>query len=69
MTLNENVKLVNLKKGKIEISFNEKLNKNFIKHLSEKLLLWTGYRWIITLEKIVKQKAFMKKTWKLNLLN
>ena len=49
--LERNVKLVNFKKGKIEISFNEKLNKNFIKNLSEKLLLWTGERWIISLGK------------------
>ena len=38
-------------KGKIDISFNEKLNKNFIKNLSEKLLQWTGERWIISLSK------------------
>ena len=38
-------------KGKIDISFNEKLNKNFIKVLSEKLFLWTGDRWIISLSK------------------
>ena len=33
-----NVKLVSFNKGKIDISFNEKLNKNFIKNLTEKLL-------------------------------
>ena len=59
--LERNVKLVNFKKGKIEISFNEKLNKNFIKHLSEKLLLWTGYRWIITLEKNSEAKSIYEK--------
>ena len=37
--LERNVKLVSFKKGKIDISFNEKLNKDFIKNLSEKLLL------------------------------
>ena len=39
--LERNVKLVNFNKGTIEISFNEKLNKNFIKNLTEKLLIWT----------------------------
>ena len=37
--LERNVKLVSFNKGKINISFNEKLNKNFIKNLTEKLLL------------------------------
>ena len=49
--LERNVKLVSFNKGKIDISFNEKLNKNFIKNLTEKLLLWTGERWIISLSK------------------
>ena len=49
--LERNVKLVSFNKGKIDISFNEKLNKNFIKNLSEKLLRWTGERWIISLSK------------------
>jgi DNA polymerase III subunit gamma/tau len=49
--LERNVKLVSFKKGKIDISFNEKLNKNFIKNLTEKLLQWTGERWIIALSK------------------
>ena len=37
--------------GKIEINFNENLNKNFIKKLSQNLYNWTGKRWIITLSK------------------
>ena len=49
--LERNVKLVSFRKGKIDISFNEKLNKNFIKNLTEKLLLWTGERWVISLSK------------------
>tara|TARA_X000000368_G_scaffold136957_1_gene107620 strand:+ start:4271 stop:5959 length:1689 start_codon:yes stop_codon:yes gene_type:complete len=49
--LERNVKLVNFSKGKIDITFNEKLNKNFIKTLTEKLLSWTGERWIISLSK------------------
>jgi DNA polymerase-3 subunit gamma/tau len=38
--LERNVKLVSFNKGTIDISFNEKLNKNFIKTLTDKLLLW-----------------------------
>ena len=49
--LERNVKLVSFNKGKIDISFNEKLNQSFIKNLTEKLLLWTGERWIISLSK------------------
>ena len=32
-------------------SFNENIDKNFIKNLSKKLFAWTGKRWIITLSK------------------
>ena len=49
--LERNVKLVNFAPGKLNITFNEKLNKNFIKILTEKLLKWTGERWIISLSK------------------
>ncbi len=49
--LERNVKLVNFEYGKIDINFNENLNKNFIKNLSQKLYQWTGKRWIITLSK------------------
>ena len=55
--LERNVKLVSFNKGKIDISFNENLNKNFIKNLSEKLLLWTGERWIISLSKNSEAKS------------
>ena len=49
--LERNVKLLSFNRGKIDISFNEKLNPSFIKNLTEKLLLWTGERWIISLSK------------------
>ena len=59
--LERNVKLVSLNKGAIDISFNEKLNKNFIKNLTEKLLLWTGERWIISLSKNTEAKSVYEK--------
>tara|TARA_Y100001936_G_C16056875_1_gene661640 strand:+ start:84 stop:1751 length:1668 start_codon:yes stop_codon:yes gene_type:complete len=59
--LERNVKLVSFNKGKIDISFNEKLNKNFIKNLSEKLLEWTGDRWIISLSKNNEAKSVYEK--------
>ena len=59
--LERNVKLVSFNKGTIDISFNEKLNKNFIKNLSEKLLLWTGERWIISLSKNADAKSIYEK--------
>ena len=49
--LEKNVNLVNFEKNRIEISFNEDLDKNFVKDLSLKLYEWTSDRWIITLSK------------------
>jgi len=49
--LERNVNLVNFEKQKIEISFNENLDKQFIKNLSSKLFEWTNNRWIILLSK------------------
>ena len=49
--LENNVNLVSFKSNHIEISFNDNLDKNFIKNLTSKLLEWTGERWIITLSK------------------
>ena len=49
--LERNVSLVKFEIGKIDITFNEKLSKNFVKNLSEKLNIWTGKRWIISLSK------------------
>ena len=45
--LETNVNLVNFESNKIEISFNENLNKDFVKILSTKLFEWTNERWII----------------------
>jgi len=59
--LERNVKLVSFNKGTIDISFNEKLNKNFIKTLTEKLLSWTGERWIISLSKNAEAKSIYEK--------
>ncbi len=59
--LERNVKLVSFNRGKIDISFNEKLNKNFIKNLTEKLLQWTGERWIISLSKNTDAKSIYEK--------
>ena len=59
--LERNVKLVSFNKGKIDISFNERLNKNFIKNLSDKLLQWTGDRWIISLSKNNEAKSVYEK--------
>jgi len=59
--LERNVKLVSFNKGTIDISFNEKLNKNFIKNLTEKLLIWTGERWIISLSKNNEAKSIYEK--------
>ena len=45
--LEKNVNLINFSDKKIDIAFNEKLGKNFVRRLSEKLLEWTGNRWVI----------------------
>jgi len=50
--LEKNVNLVKFEKNRIEISFNESLDKSFVKKLSLKLFEWTNQRWIITLSKL-----------------
>ena len=49
--LEKNVNLVGFEKKRIEISFNDNLDKNFVKDLSLKLFEWTHQRWIITFSK------------------
>ena len=56
--LENNVNLIKFSEGKIDISFNENLDKNFVRNLSEKLHEWTNNRWLITLEKKRGQKTF-----------
>ena len=50
--LEKNVNLVKFERKRIEISFNDNLDKEFVKDLSAKLFEWTGERWIITFSKI-----------------
>ena len=49
--LEKNVNLVKFEKNRIEISFNDNLDKDFVKDLSTKLFEWTDERWIITFSK------------------
>ena len=53
--LEKNVNLVNFERNRIEISFNENLDKSFVKELSSKLYEWTGERWIIFFSKEIGQ--------------
>ena len=64
--LEKNVYLVSFEKNRIEIYFNDELDKNFVKDLSLKLYEWTGERWIITFSKMkgeisIKEKEQNKK--------
>ena len=54
----KHVNLIRFSEGKIDISFNENLDKNFVRNLSVKLFEWTGNRWVITLAKKAGQKTF-----------
>ncbi len=58
--LEKNVNLIKFSQGKIDISFNENLDKKFVKNLSEKLADWTGKRWVITLSKEVGKKSYFE---------
>ena len=64
--LEKNVNLVKFERNRIEISFNDDLDKDFVKDLSSKLYEWTRERWIITFSKSkgemsVKEKQKNKK--------
>ena len=59
--LENNVHLVKFEQGRIEISFNDNLYKDFVKDLSYKLFEWTGERWIITFSKIKGEISFKEK--------
>ena len=61
--LENNVNLVSFSNMNIEISFNDKLNKSFVKDLSEKLYDWTKNRWLISFS---KQKGELSKKEKKN---
>ena len=59
--LETNVNLVSFEDGRIEIAFNENLDKDFIKELSNKLLEWTNIRWIISLSQKEGQISLKEK--------
>ena len=59
--LEKNVNLVKFEKNRIEISFNESLDKDFVKDLSSKLFEWTDERWIITFSKLKGQMSVKDK--------
>jgi len=56
--LEKNVNLIKFSQGNIDISLNEKLGKNFVRNLSERLFDWTGKRWVITLSKQQGSESF-----------
>ena len=58
--LEKNVNLIKFSEGKIDISFNQNLDKNFVRNLSTKLVEWTGNRWVITLSKEMGEKTFFE---------
>ncbi len=59
--LEKNVNLIKFTEGKIDISFNQNLDKDFVRNLSTKLIEWTGNRWVITLSKELGEKSFSEK--------
>ena len=65
--LEKNVNLVNFENNRIEISFNENLDSDFVKNISSKLYEWTKKRWIIAFSK--KDGKPSKKDQKINLKN
>ena len=63
--LENNVNLVKFEKLRIEISFNENLDKSFIKDLTSKLNNWTDERWIISLSKTKGEVSYKEKQKKI----
>ena len=59
--LEKNVNLVKFDNSRIEISFNDNLDKDFVKDLSTKLFEWTNKRWIITFSKSKGQMSVKEK--------
>ena len=59
--LEKNVSLVSFDNRRLEISFNDNLDKNFVKDLSSKLFNWTGERWIITFSKMKGNQTIKEK--------
>jgi DNA polymerase III subunit gamma/tau len=59
--LEKNVNLVRFENGRIEISFNDNLDQNFVKDLTIKLLEWTNKRWIISFSKNMGQMSIKDK--------
>jgi len=59
--LEKNVNLVKFEKNRIEISFNDSLDKDFVKDLSSKLFEWTAVRWIITFSKSKGEMSIKEK--------
>ena len=59
--LEKNVNLVYFENYRIEISFNDNLDKDFVKNLSTKLFEWTSKRWIITFSKSKGEMSIKEK--------
>jgi DNA polymerase-3 subunit gamma/tau len=59
--LEKNVNLVKFERNRIEISFNDNLDKDFVKDLSSKLYEWTRERWIITFSKSKGEMSIKEK--------
>ena len=69
--LENNINLVKFEIGRIEISFNDNLDKDFVKDLSSRLFEWTDIRWIISFSKLKGEMTVKEKELhnKLQLIN
>ena len=56
--LENNVNLIKFSEGKIDISINENLDKNFVRNLSKKLHEWTGTSLVDNFRKKKRPKNF-----------